>query len=181
MHLLEQGVRKLACSAIIICSSCTSSFDWISPSTLLLYAAAWNKVYCDDTSCCCCAAVVNLLHCFPPSALPSTCNLLMSKLSISCHLIVNERLAGARAQDIMDEEQKAKSKADIKADLEAINNETVDLVMPVLLFSFNIVVLQTNWILNIEYLCICVFNIVIEYCYFCVVYGGQSLRSFALH
>lgn len=68
----------------------------------------------------------------------------MSKLSISCHLIVNERLAGARAQDIMDEEQKAKSKADIKADLEAINNETVDLVMPVLLFSFNIVVLQTN-------------------------------------
>lgn len=59
-------------------------------------------------------------------------------------MIVNERLAGARAQDIMDEEQKAKSKADIKADLEAINNETVDLVMPVLLFSFNIVVLQTN-------------------------------------
>jgi hypothetical protein len=37
----------------------------------------------------------------------------------------------------MDEEQKAKSKADIKADLEAINNEIVDLVTPVLLFSLN--------------------------------------------
>ena len=137
MHLPEQGVRKLACSAIIICYSFTWTFDWISPSTLLLHAAAWNKVYCDDTSCCCCPAVVNLLQCFPPSALPSTCNLIMSKLSISCHFIVNDGLAGATAQDIMDEEQKAKSKADTKADLEAINNEIVDLVMPVLLFSLN--------------------------------------------
>lgn len=94
-------------------------------------------MYCDGTSCCCCPAVVNLLQCFPPSALPSTCNLLRSKLPISCHFIVNDGLAGATAQDIMDEEQKAKSKADIKADLEAINNEIVDLVTPVLLFSLN--------------------------------------------
>lgn len=60
----------------------------------------------------------------------------MSKLSISCHFIVNDGLAGATAEDIMDEEQKAKSTADIKADLEAINNETVDLVMPVLLLTY---------------------------------------------
>lgn len=96
MHLPEQGVRKLACSAIIICYSFTWTFDWISPSTLLLHAAAWNKVYCDGTSCCCCPAVVNLLQCFPPSALPSTCNLLRSKLPISCHLLLTTGLQEPR-------------------------------------------------------------------------------------